>query len=212
MRCHPWQVGTFLLFLLAGSVALADAGSRVAELVARDDAEALRALGPAAMTEMVRLYRAGDTAGRTRIAGLFYQLSWKSPEAVDVLMLDVHAQDPGLRIAVQYALGRVGDDPAIVEALLQNMMNDPNPLFRDKAACALTYDQVHLSEAEKARIYEGLIQALSSEEPQVRAIAIQALHIQTGQTKGFLTIASPEQRQQSIARWKKWLAEYKENL
>jgi HEAT repeat protein len=212
MRRHPWQVGTFLLFLLAGSMALAGAGSRVAELVARDDVAGLRAIGPTAMTELVRLYGAGDTAERTRIANLFYQLSWKSPAAVAVLMRDVRTKDPGLRIAVQYALGRVGDDPLVVETLLQNMMHDPHPHFRDKAACALTYDQVHLSEADKVRIYEGLIEALSSEEPQVRAIAIQALHIQRGQTKGFFTIASPEQRQQSIARWKKWLAEYKESL
>lgn len=212
MRRHSWQVGTFLLFLLAGSAALAGAGSRVAELVSRDDVIALRAIGPTAMTEMVRLYQAGDTAERTRIANLFYQLSWKSPAAVDVLMRDVHTPDPGLRVAVQYALGRVGDDPAVVEALLQNMMHDPNPHFRDKAACALTYDQVHLSEAEKVQVYEGLIEALSSEDPQVRSIAIMSLRIQTGQAKGYLPIAPPEQRQQSIARWKKWLAEYKENL
>jgi len=98
MRRHPWQVGTFLLFLLAGSVgflATAGADSRVAELVARDDATGLRALGPTAMAEMVRLYEAGDTAERTRIANLFYQLSWKSPAAVAVLMRDVHTQDPG---------------------------------------------------------------------------------------------------------------------
>jgi len=184
----------------------------VAELVASNDAEALRGLGPKALPEMVRLYKAGDTAQRTRIANLFYQLSWKSPEAVDILIPDVRTQDPELRIAVQYALGRVSDDPRVVEALLRNMTQDPNPLFRDKAACALAYDQVHLSEAEKVRLYEGLIEALASEELQIRAIAIQALHIHTGQAKGFLPNAPLEMRQKSIEQWKRWLAEYKENL
>lgn len=215
MRRYPWLVATFLLFLLAGvplASARAGAGARVADLVAREDVAGLREIGPTAAAELVRLYRAGDTAQRTRIANLFYQLSWKSPEAVAVLMPDVRTQDRGLRIAVQYALGRVSDNPAVVDALLQNMMHDPNPFFRDKAACALAYDQVHLTEAEKVRVYAGLIEALSSEEPQVRAIAIQALSIHTGQNKGFIPSAAPERRRQSIAAWKKWLAEYKENL
>jgi HEAT repeat protein len=210
MRRHPWLVGLFLLVILAGSAAMA--GSRVAELVAREDVAGLRAIGPAAAAEMVQLYRDGDIAQRTRIANLFYQLSWQSSAAMAALIRDVHTEDPGLRIAVQYALGRVSDNPAVVDALLKNMMHDPNPFFRDKAACALAYDQVHLSEAEKLRVYEGLIQALSSEEQQVRAIAILALRIHTGQTKGFLPIAPPDKRQQSIAQWKKWLADYEENL
>lgn len=209
---HPRLFGMFLLALLAGSAALAAPALRVTEIVAREDAAALREMGPSAIPEMIRLYQAGDVAQRTRIAGLFYQLSWKSPEAANVLMRDVRTQDPGLRVSVQYALGRVSGDPKVVDALLQNMMRDPNPLFRDKAACALTYDQVHLSDAEKVRVYEGLIQALASEEPQVRSIAIQSLHIYTGQAKGFHPIAPPEKRQQSIAQWKRWLAEYKENL
>lgn len=209
---HPGLFGTFLLALLAGSAAFASPPVRIAELVEQDDAAGLRAVGPAAIPEMVRLYQAGDTAQRTRIANLLYQLSWKSNEAANALVRDVRTQDPELRIAVQYALGRVSGDPNVVEILLQNMMRDPNPLFRDKAACALTYDQVHLSEAEKVRIYEGMIDALASEEPQVRSIAIQSLHIYTGQTKGFHPIAPPEKRQQSIARWKEWLAEYKASL
>lgn len=210
MRRHPWLVAAFLLLYLAGHAAWA--GSSVADLVAREDVPGLRGIGPRAAAEMVRLYQAGDIAQRTRIANLFYQLSWKSPEAVPVLLRDVRTQDRGLRVAVQYALGRVSDNPSVVDALLQNMMHDTNPFFRDKAACALAYDQVHLSEAEKVRMYEGLIEALSSDEPQVRAIAIQALSIHTGQDKGFLPGVSPERRRQSIAQWKKWLAEYKENL
>jgi hypothetical protein len=213
MRRHPWLAWTFLLLTLAGlPAAAAGTGSRVAGLVDREDADALRAMGPSALPEMVRLYRAGDTARRTRLANLFYQLSWKSPEAANALMGDVHTHDPGLRLAVQWALGRVSDNPAVVEVLLENMVHDPNPLFRDKAACALAYDQVHLSEAQKVRIYEGLIQALASEEPQVRAIAIQALHVHTGQAKGFHPSAPPEKRRQSILQWQRWLAEYKENL
>lgn len=212
MRRHPWLAGMFLLIIVAGAPATAVPGSPVAALVEREDAGGLREIGPSVLPEMARLYQAGDPAQRTRIANLFYQLSWKSPEAAQVMINDVRTQDQGLRLAVQWALGRVSSHPAVVEILLQNMTLDPNPLFRDKAACALAYDQVHLSEAEKVRIYEGLIRALASEEPQVRAIAIQALHTHTGQTKGFHPIAPPEKRQESIGQWQRWLAEYKENL
>jgi len=180
--------------------------------VAREDFEGLRAQGPKILPEMARLYTSGDTAERTRIANLLYRLGWKSPEAANVMMRDVRTQDVGLRIAVQYALGRVSDQPAVVDALLHNMTDDPNPVLRDKAACALAYDQIHLSEAEKVRIYEGLIKALDSEQQQVREIAIQALQVHTGQRKGFIPFAAIEKRRESIARWRSWLAEYKENL
>lgn len=212
MRRPFWLVGSCLLLVLASSQAMAGPGAPVAELVARDDVEALRGLGATALPEMARLYQAGDTAQKVRIANLFYQLSRKSPDAVSVLMPDVRTEDPALRIAVQYALGRVSDDPRVVDVLLRNMTQDTNPYFRDKAACALAYDQIHLSEPEKVRLYEGLIEALASEEVQIRAIAIQALSIHTGQAKGFHPIAPPEKRAQSIARWKQWLAEYKESL
>src|SRR6185436_94185 len=107
MRRPSWWVGSCLLLALVGSQATATPAPRVAELVARNDAEALRSVGPKALPEMVRLYKAGDTAQKTRIANLFYQLSWKSPDAMDALLRDVRTPDPGLRIAVQYALGRV---------------------------------------------------------------------------------------------------------
>jgi len=106
----------------------------------------------------------------------------------------------------------VSDQPAVVDALLRNMRDDPNPLIRDKAACALSYDQIFLSEPEKVRLYEGLIQALESPEPQVRSIAILSLRIHTGQTKGFLPTAPPEKRRAALARWQSWLGEYKASL
>jgi hypothetical protein len=160
---HPWLVGLLLLVPLAGRPAAAGPAFPVTALVAHEDAEGLRSLGPkTVLPEMVRLYTGGDTGQRTRIANLLYRLAWKSPEAASALMRDVRTADVGLRIAVQYALGRVSDQPAVVDALLRNMTDDPNPVLRDKAACALAYDQIHLSEAEKVRIYEGLIKALAS--------------------------------------------------
>jgi hypothetical protein len=81
-------------------------------------------------------------------------------EARRALLADVHTADSNLRLQVQWALGRVSDDPAAVDVLLDNMRNDPVPLFRDKAACALAYDQIHLAPARKLRLLEGLIGAL----------------------------------------------------
>lgn len=185
---------------------------RVADLVERDDVEGLRALGPQTLPALVFLYDTGDEARRTRIAKLFYALEWPSPEAERSLMRDVHTGNVELRLAVQYALGRISSDPQVVEALLDTLENDPVPLFRDKAACALAYDQIHLKKPEKVRLYQGLIQALSNPEPHVQAVSIQALSILTGQTKGFHPMLPPDRKQRSIDMWERWLAGYRDGL
>jgi HEAT repeat protein len=199
--------------LLARKEAPASELSRqVARLVDADDAGGLRALGPAAIPVMASLYVQSDEPHRVRIASLFYQIGIESEAAERALMRDVHTQNPDLRLTVQYALGRVSHDPMVIATLLDTLQNDSNPLFRDKAACALAYDQIHLTEEQKVQVYEGLIQALSSPEPQVRAISIQALSILTGQTKGFHHLLPEERRERSIALWKKWLEDYRASL
>lgn len=185
---------------------------RVTQLVEADDAAGLRALGADAIPSMVWLYGLSDEPERVRIANLFKEMGIKSEEAEQALMRDVHTANPDLRLAVQYALGRVSDAPEVVETLLDTLQNDGNPLFRDKAACALAYDQVHLSQAQKVRVYEGLIQALSSPTAQVRAVSIQALSILTGETKGYHYLLGEDRRERSIAMWQKWLEEYRARL
>lgn len=185
---------------------------RVADLVEGNDVEALRALGPQTLPALVFLYDTGDEARRTRIANLFYALEWQSPEAERSLMRDVETRNVELRLAVQYALGRVSADPQVIETLLHTLENDPIPLFRDKAACALAYDQIHLKESQKVRLYQGLIEALSNPEPHVQAVTIQALSILTGQTKGFHPQLAPERKQRSIEMWQRWLTGYRESL
>ena len=184
----------------------------VASLIAQGKTAAAKALGPGVLPAMVRLYESADEMQRTRIAETFYQLGWKLPAAKRVLMKDVHTSNQYLRLQVQWALGRVSSDDDVVDVLLENMENDANPLFRDKAACALAYDQIHLTEKQKARLYEGLIQALSDPKVDVRRIALQALSIHTGQTKGFNPEAQVAERENSIRQWKRWLEEYKSNL
>jgi len=176
------------------------------------DTKQIQALGPAVMPSLARLYSASSDEDKAKVAAVFYQLGWKSAEAKRALMADVHTQDQALRLQVQWALGRVSDDPDVVDVLLENMQRDPVPLFRDKAACALAYDQIHLAPAQRLRLFEGLIQALDSETPQVRQIALQALQILTGQTKGFLPNADPGTRGRAVVEWKRWLAEYRSSL
>ncbi|HEV7501452.1 MAG TPA: hypothetical protein VGQ33_15665, partial [Vicinamibacteria bacterium] len=149
---------------------------------------------------------------RQRLAGLFYRLGWKSEEARDALMKDVHTPSQGLRISVQYALGRVSDDVAVVDVLLDNMQNDAQLLFRDKAACALAYDQIHLTPAQKVHLFEGLIRALDDPKVDVRRIAVTVLQIQTGQDKGFSFAGPPEARARAVEAWRQWLAEYRSQL
>jgi HEAT repeat protein len=179
----------------------------------REGLKKAHAQGQDVMAPMVRAYEASqDTNQRAWIAELWYGLGVESKDAKRVLMKDVHTLDQHLRLQVQWALGRVSSDDEVVDKLLDNMMHDKNPLFRDKAACALAYDQIHLKPSQKVKLYAGLIQGLSSEEQQVRQIAIQALSIQTGQNKGFNPTGSPAERQAVIETWRKWLEEFKANL
>jgi HEAT repeat protein len=176
------------------------------------DIEALRDIGPAVLPVLASLYESSDVGQRLIIANMFYQLGWKSSEAKAVLMRDVHTQNRHLRIAVQYALGRLSDEDDVVKTLLSIMQHDDNPFFRDKAACALAYDQIHLTEKQKVQVYEGLIAALGDTKEQVRSIAILALQIHTGQTKGFTPQASAGVRAEKIQVWQAWLEEYKSQL
>ena len=194
------------------AAAAVDSASVESLLFPNLDIEALRARGPAVLPEMARIYEASDVAQRRQIASAFYSLGWKSPDAKRVLMADVHTPDRELRLNVQWALGRVSNDTDVVDVLLDNMQHDDNPLFRDKAACALAHDQIHLTEEQKVYLYERLLRAMRDPKPDVRAIAAKALEIQTGQTKGFDPHAPLGQREASIRTWQQWLDEYRANL
>jgi HEAT repeat protein len=174
--------------------------------------QAVEAMGPDVLPELVRLYGESTVSERARIAMVFYNLGWKSEAARQALMKDVHTTDPTLRLQVQYALGRVSDDPAVVDVLLDNMRSGSVPLFRDKAGCALAYDQIHLAPAQKLRLFEGLIGALEDPKLQVRQVAIQALAILTHQTMGYAPGADKTTRSGAIAAWRLWLDEVRENL
>ncbi len=182
---------------------------KIQSLVSQRNVAGLKAIGTSVLPVLVEMYRVSDETKKADIADALYQLGWKSPEAKQVLMADVHTQNQNLRLQVQYALGRVSADVDVVDVLLDNMRNDANPLFRDKAACALAYDQIHLTEKQKVRLYEGLIKALSDSKLDVRSIAALALSIHTGQTKGFDANASSSQREAAIREWRKWLDEYR---
>ncbi|MET0153815.1 MAG: HEAT repeat domain-containing protein [Candidatus Binatia bacterium] len=198
-------------FVCAGAPVSASGDLR--PLVMAGNYDAIRQLGTGTMPELVRLYESADAdEERARVANAFYQLGWKSEGARRALMRDMHTSNQDLRLSVQYALGRVSDDPAVVDALLENMQDDVNPLFRDKAACALAYDQVHLSEAQKVRLFAGLIHALGDPKPQVRAIAIQALEIHTGQRKSFAPDGDASARAAATADWREWLQRYQDSV
>jgi HEAT repeat protein len=206
------SLATLVLALCAAGTP-ASAADDLRALVMAGNYAAIQRLGPGSMRELVRLYdSASEDPERARFANAFYQLGWKSEDARRALMRDVHASDPDLRISMQYALGRVSNDPAVVDALLENMQDDVNPLFRDKAACALAYDQIHLTEAQKVRLFTGLIHALGDSKPQVRAIAIQALEIHTGQRKGFAPDADLSARAAAVAQWQEWLRRYEDSV
>jgi HEAT repeats len=213
-RWRPWTLGALVAAGLSIPVNAAPPvdAARLKAAALSGDWKQVQAMGPAVMPSLVELYTASSEKDRATIAEVFYNLGWKSPAAKRALMADVHTQDRRLRLQAQWALGRVSDDPEVVDVLLDNMRNDPEPLFRDKAACALAYDQIHLAPAQRLRLLTGLIAGLEDEKPQVRQIALQALQILTGQTKGFVPGGDPTARARAVAEWKRWLDEYRANL
>jgi len=205
--------GVGLVLLATASLAAAPVDlARLRDAARAGDWRAVQAMGPDALSDLARLYPKLSSDERARVAEIFYNLGWKSEDAKRALMADVHSKDPTLRLQVQWALGRVSDDPAVVDVLLDNMRNDPVPLFRDKAGCALAYDQVHLAPAQKLRLFEGLVDALDDPKLQVRQVAIQALSILTHQTKGYAPGGDANARSAAVAAWRRWLVEYRANL
>jgi HEAT repeat protein len=166
----------------------------------------IEALGPDALPALARLYEASPYPARRRtIADVFYRLGQKSPDAKRVLLADLGSRDRDLRLAVQWALGRVSADDDVVPRLLEIMRTDSNPIFREKAGCALANDQIHLSPEQRLRLYEGLIAALDDPKPQVRSLAIRVLRIHTGETQGFAANAALPQRVEKVQAWQNWL-------
>lgn len=170
----------------------------------------LQALGPDVLPALARLYEASPYPARRRtIADVFYRLGWESADAKRVLLADLDTRNRDLRLAVQWALGRVSADDDVVPRLLEIMRADSSPLFRDKAGCALANDQTHLSPEQRVRLYEGLIAALDDPKPQVRSLALRVLRVHTGETHGFSANATAAQRAAKVQAWQSWLEEYR---
>ncbi len=207
------QIAFLVLLALCASPALAEAD--LAELVDGRRYDELRALGPGIMPELAELYRSRDDPGeRERVAGVFYYLGWLSEDAAAALLPDVEGEsvEPGLKITAQYALGRVSNDPIVVEVLLRNLRHSRGLRLRDKAACALAYDQIHLAPRQKALLFRGLISSLDDDKPDVRRIALKALEIHTGQRKGYDPSGPRESRLEAMGVWYRWLSEYESQL
>jgi len=214
MSCY--RIALLLLVAPLAAVSLYGQANSTAQLqqwVTGRNVAAVRALGRPVLPQLVRLYEnSRDDSFKARVAETLYQLGWESQEAKQALMRDVHTSNPDLRIQVQWALGRVSSDQDVVDTLIANMRNDSNPLFRDKAACALAEDQIHLTERQKVRLFAALIGALRDDKEDVRRIAIKALQIQTGQDKGFNPDAPWADREQKVKQWEAWLEQYKREL
>ena len=202
-----------LLLLLCAAPVLAEPD--LAELVDGRRYDELKALGPGIMPELAELYSGReDPRQRERVAWVFYQLGWQSDEAARAMLPDIEGEvvDPRLKISAQYALGRVSNDPMVIQVLLRNLRHSRGLRLRDKAACALAYDQIHLTPKQKALLFRGLIGSLDDDKPDVRRIALKALQIHTGQSKGYHPNGPREERLQAIGVWYRWLSEYESQL
>lgn len=199
-----------LVLTAAGFGQVEEVAEAVAELVARQDVEGLRSRGPEALEELLALYERSDAAGRANIAWHLYHLGWPSEAARELLMRDVRSEHDALRVWAQYALGRVSRDDSVVDVLFENLKRTGDKwLYRDKAACGLAYDQIHLTEPQKVRLFMLLIGGLDDEDPGTRQLVIQVLAVRTGQTKGYDPKASAGERAAAIERWWRWWNEYR---
>jgi len=207
-------VSTTLFALTSDDAAQVDAIIAANEFhISPEDLATLKAFGPDVVDHVLQRYQQADEdRQKAKLAAVMWSLGMKNETATDVLLQDIHAGDETLRINVQYALGSLSSSPVVVNALLDNMRNDDNPLFRDKAACTLAYDQIHLDPQQKYFLYRGLIEGLGDEKAQVRDISIRALEIHTGQRFGFAAKSGPQQRSAAITRWNAWLKDYQKSL
>lgn len=176
--------------------------------------EELRGRGREVLPELVALYRATpEPEERLKVARAFYGLGWESEEARQALTADAGAAHEGLRIEAQWALGRVSADDRVVDLLLATLESGGESLLvRDKAACALASDQIHLSDEQRVRLLARVIELLESPEPWLRWTAVRVLETQTGQRKGYGPRAPEAERAAAVERWKRWLAEYRAAL
>lgn len=212
MRAGWALLATGMLVIAGAAEGTSTSREEVQRAVERRDYERLRDLGSDGMRRLAEIYREAPTSLRIEIARTWYALGIESEDAKSVLFEDLGTSDPSLRLEVQWAIGRVSSDPEVVRRLLATMRDDASPLYRDKAACALAYDQIHLRPEERLAQFEGLVAALDDEKPQVRAISIKALRILTGQTKGFRPQASAAERDAAVERWRRWIDEYRASL
>ncbi len=219
----PWRAAacrlSVALFLALGIVTLGVATlaatpaaaqpPRVEALLDANDVDGLRELGPSVVSEVVARYRVADEDGRAHLAWVLYRLGFRSREAKDALMEDVHTSHQNLRIWSQYALGRVSNDDDVVDVLFENMTRGESWLFRDKAACSLANDQIHLTEKQRLRLLARLISALDDQDAQQRDLAIRVLETQTGQRRGYDPNAQRDERLPRIEDWWRWWNVYK---
>jgi hypothetical protein len=214
MSPRPPVLGLALLLACAGGHGPAAHGQAIGQAIDQAvleaavtalDTDAVERIGSDAMPVLVRMYREAAPDRRARIAAMFYRLGWKSEEAKGALMEDIHTTDEMLRIRVQWALGRVSNDDDVVDALLDNMRNGFNARVRDKAGCGLAYDQIHLTDRQKASLYRRLIERLEDPSTEQRSLAIRVLKAHTGQTRGFHPlVAKPE----ALESWQRWIEEF----
>ncbi len=220
---RPWKAGDervcwrVLLIVLPALCSFPPAlqASDLAELVDGQRYQELEAMGPGVMAELAQLYSSRDVpTERKQVAGAFYQLGWQSEEATAALLPDVEGEkvDPKLKISAQYALGRVSSDPLVVQVLLRNLRHSRGLRIRNKAACALANDMIHLAPEQKALLFRGLISSLDDDKTDVRQIAFEALKVHTGQSKGYDPNGPREDRLEAIGVWYRWLSEYEAQL
>ena len=175
-----------------------------------DDRIAIKKMGSEALDPIAEAYEKANIRRKTELAHLLWRLGLENEKATQALLKDARTRHPDLRLQVQYALGSVSGDTVIVETLLDTMRNDPNGLFRDKAACSMANDLRHLNYEQKYLLFRGLVDGLNDEKYQVRKISIKALNVHLGQKFGYKPESGIVEREASIARWHEWLEEYRQ--
>ncbi len=202
------------------------AALRSADIDTRNDGVAAAvAAGAAAVPVLLALSR---EAGAARAPAMYALAELADPRARDTFVAGLSDANEAVRAQAARGLARIGD-PQGIEACLNALNDDPDPLHNDQTPAVQALGALGL------RAVPGLLERMGSDDALTRLRAQRAFELVLGRRHGFVPGqgfdtpageaamraewqaqgdydhgAPPARRTQAIAQWRQWLRSAKE--